>query len=163
MPCTQYVRNSDEGFRHEKPPPDGYLKKVVLPAALDVGCWEEPSPQPRSPQARRRIGVTKMSTPGRHGNRNSPPGGASSENFQTTASGQIRQPWDYRDSTAATKLDWGVREIAATRHDWVVREMGAGIPQQNHSLIARSSGSRRGGRHDLVPTRSVTTVQSPTR
>ena len=27
------------------------------------------------------------------------------KNFQTTASGQIHQPWDYRDSTAATSLD----------------------------------------------------------
>ena len=52
MPAVR--QDSDEESRPEKAPPDGCLKKVVPPRSprcglQNVGCREEPSPQPRSP------------------------------------------------------------------------------------------------------------------
>lgn len=69
-----------KGFVTKSPPPDGYLKKQppMWAAGRTITSTEKPT------GAKTNDGVTKMSTPGRHSNRNSPPGGASSENFQTT-------------------------------------------------------------------------------
>ena len=82
MPAVR--QDSDEESRPEKPllmdasRKWSSLQPPMWAAGRTITSTEKPT------GAKTNDGVTKMSTPGRHGNRNSPPGGASSENFQTT-------------------------------------------------------------------------------
>ena len=98
-------QDSDEEPRPKKPLLMDASRKWFLPAVPDVGyrMWAAGRNHHLNREvhiAKASDDVTKMSTPGRRSNRDSPTSDASSEKFQTTGHARIRQPWDHRDCTS---------------------------------------------------------------
>ena len=103
MPAVR--QDSDEESRPEKPLLMDASRKWFLPAVPDVGyrMWVAGRNHHLNREvhiAKASDDVTKMSTPGRRSNRDSPTSDASSEKFQTTGHARIRLAWDLRDSTS---------------------------------------------------------------
>lgn len=98
-------QDSDEEPRPEKPLLMDASRKWFLPAVPDVGyrMWAAGRNHHLNREvhiAKASDDVTKMSTPGRRSNRDSPTSDASSEKFQTTGHARIRLAWDHRDCTS---------------------------------------------------------------